>query len=97
MRDEHFLFLFVDNGALIFNNMEELIKSSKITFRQMKILGLYMHLGKEKKSKTEAVNFSSRSVVVDYVTKETLMKKTMLKSELLQISDSSIQNKYPLK
>ena len=56
-----------------------------------------MHIGKEKKSKTEAVNFSSRSVVVDYVTNETLMKKAMLKSELLQISDSSIQNKYPLK
>ena len=86
-----FLVLYVD-GALIFNIREEAMKDSKNTFQQIKKLGLNMHVGKkEKKTKTKDTFFSSRSVVIDWVAKETSMKeKTILASEFPQVSDPSI-------
>ena len=89
-----FLVLYVD-GALIFNIREEAMKDSKNTFQQIKKLGLNMHVGKKgKKTKTEDTFFSSRSVVIDWVAKETSMKeKTILASEFPQVSDPSILKK----
>ena len=44
-KDELFLLLYVDDGALIFTNMSDTVLGSKIVFTQIKIIGLYMHLG----------------------------------------------------
>ena len=69
--DEIFLLLYVDDGALMFNNKEETIKGSKIAFQQMKILGLTMHVGVEKKNRRlKLYFFPSRSVVIDWVAKK---------------------------
>ena len=57
-KDEFFLLLYVDDGALIFTNRSDAILRSKIAFTQMKRMGLNMHLGiGDKKSKTEAMFF----------------------------------------
>ena len=45
-KDELFLLLYVDDGALIFTNRLVSILGSKIAFTQMERMGLNMHVGK---------------------------------------------------
>ena len=63
-KDELFLFLYVDDGALPFLSRSDALLGSEITLREMSRLGLTMHVGKgEKASKTEAVSFPSRTKI----------------------------------
>eukprot|EP00559_Dactyliosolen_fragilissimus_P001762 CAMPEP_0184862080 /NCGR_PEP_ID=MMETSP0580-20130426/6610_1 /TAXON_ID=1118495 /ORGANISM="Dactyliosolen fragilissimus" /LENGTH=561 /DNA_ID=CAMNT_0027359803 /DNA_START=327 /DNA_END=2009 /DNA_ORIENTATION=+ len=54
--------LYVDDGAFLFNNKEDLSKGANIIFKQFKKFGLTMHVGSDgtyTDSKTEAVHFCS--------------------------------------
>ena len=63
-KDESFLLLCVDDGALIFTNRSDSILGSNIAFTQMERMGLNMHvINGENKSKTEAVFFPSRKTM----------------------------------
>ena len=63
-KDELFLFLCVDDGALIFTNRSDSILGSNIAFTQMERMGMNMHVRNgENKSKTEAVFFPSRKTM----------------------------------
>ena len=54
-KDELFLLLYIDDGAIIFTNRLDTILGSNITFLQMERMGLNIHVGiGDKKSKTEA-------------------------------------------
>ena len=67
-KDELFIFLYVDDGALIFSSREESIIGTEICYIQMKRLRLNMHTGDGKKpSKTEAVFFLSRSKIQSWI------------------------------
>ena len=61
-KDEIFLLLYVDDGALPFVSREETILGTNIAFKTKERLGLNMHVGtKDKASKTEAVYFPSKT------------------------------------
>ena len=63
-KDELFILLYVDDGALIFTNRSDVILGSKIAFTQMERMGLNMHVGKrEEKSKTEFMFYPSRETM----------------------------------
>ena len=63
-KDEVFLLLYMNDGALIFTNRSDAILGSKIAFTQMERMGMNMHVGKgEKISKTEGMFFSSRETM----------------------------------
>ena len=62
------MFLYVDDGAFVFNNKKYLKSGSLIAFTQMKRLGLNMHVGiGNKTSKTEAMYIPSRSVIRTWI------------------------------
>ena len=48
-KDELFLLLYVDDGALTFTNRSDVILGSKIAFTQMERMCLNMHVGKREK------------------------------------------------
>ena len=51
IKDELFLLLYVDDGALIFTNISDAFLGSKIAFTQIERMGLNMYVGKGKKQK----------------------------------------------
>ena len=53
IKDELFLFLYVDDGALIFTNRSDAILGSTIAFTQMERMGLNMHVGKGEKNQKQ--------------------------------------------
>ena len=63
-KDELFLCLYVDDGALPFLSILDALLGSEINYREMSRLGLTMHVGRgDKESKTEAVFFPSRAKI----------------------------------
>ena len=67
-KDEIFLLLYVDDGALPFVSREDTILGTNIAFETMARLGLNMHVGtKNKASKTEAVYFPSRTKIISWL------------------------------
>ena len=95
-KDELFLLLYVDDGALMFTNSSDAILGSSIAFTQMERMGLNMHVGKgEKKPKTEAMFFPSRETMQIWIEDN---KKTSLPSTILPIIDPNAPKKnYRLK
>ena len=67
-KDEIFLLLYVDDGALPFVSREDTILGTNIAFETMTRLGLNMHVGtKNKASKTEAVFFPSKTKIISWL------------------------------
>ena len=67
-KDEIFLLLYVDDGALPFVSRGDTILGTNISFETMARLGLNMHIGtKNKASKTEAVYFPSRTKIITWL------------------------------
>eukprot|EP00978_Attheya_sp_CCMP212_P016715 scaffold44003_cov57-Attheya_sp.AAC.1 len=53
-----FYFLYVDDGAMLFDTREDLAKGTQLLFSHFARFGLEMHIGiGDKKSKTECVHF----------------------------------------
>ena len=63
-KDELFLFLYVDDGALPFLSRSDALLGSEITLREMSRLGLTMYVGKgDKEYKTEVVFFPTTTKI----------------------------------
>ena len=67
-KDENFLLLYVNDGALPFVSREENMLGTNIAFETMARLGLNMHVGtKDKASKNEVVYFLSRTKIIGWL------------------------------
>ena len=73
--DKFVLLFFVDDGSLIFSTRRETILGANKVFEQMARMGLKMHVGIESKvSKTETVNFLSRSRITQRLSNHEFLK-----------------------
>ena len=94
-KDELFLFLYVDDGALPFLSRLDALLGSEITLREMSRLGLNIHLGKgEKSSKTEAVFSPSRTKMQSWIDEH---DKNLISDINLPIDNTKKKYKTPLK
>ena len=95
-KNELFLLLYVDDGAIMFTNRQDTILRSRIAFLQMKRIVLNMHIAiDDKQSKTEAVFFPSRETIQIWI--EEYQKSSLPPSNLPIIDPDAPKKGVPLK